>query len=163
MEIGGGKRILMVGDEGVVLYAGSGRAIERETSIAWEVPNFEDQLTEVLAAQNTSKSVLVLFDSADQAYKNEEIPGNIGALNRANFVKRKAMQLFPSHPIRAAMEIKSEGKRGRKRAGENASYLFAALPENDRLDRLGKSLLESGVPISGFGLLPIESSSLVQE
>lgn len=159
----GGKRILMVGDEGVALFASSARGIERETSIAWEVPNFEEQLTEALAERNTSKSVLVLFDSADQAYKNEEVPGTIGALNRGNFVKRKAMQLFPSHPIRAALEVKPVGKKGRRTSGDPVSYLFAALPENDRLDRLGKALLEAGVPIAGFGLLPVESSSLVQE
>ncbi len=162
MDIGGGKRVLMVGDEGVALYATTGKGMERENSISWEVPNFEDQLTDALELQNTAKSVLVLFDSADQAYKNEEIPGTIGALNKGNFVKRKAMQLFPSHPIRAALEIKPTGKK-RRSASDNVSYLFAALPENDRLDRIGQALLKSGVPISGFGLLPIESSGLVQE
>lgn len=153
----------MVGDEGVALFVSSARGLERETSIAWEVPNFEDQLTEALSERNSSKSVLVLFDSADQAYKNEEVPGTIGALNRGNFVKRKAMQLFPSHPIRAALEVKPAGKKGRRPADDPVAYLFAALPENERLDRLGKALLEAGVPIAGFGLLPVESSSLVQE
>jgi hypothetical protein len=137
--------------------------MERETSISWEVPNFEDQLTEALQAQNADKPVLVLFDSADQAYKNEEIPVTIGALNRASFIKRKAMQLFPSHPIRAALEMKPAGKNRRRRPSENIPYLFAALPEAERLDRIGKSLLESGVLLSGFCLLPVESSSLVAE
>lgn len=158
-----GKRILMVGDEGVVLFAGGARGIEREASISWEVPNFEDQLTEALEARNAGKSVLVLFDSADQAYKNEEISATIGALNRASFVKRKAMQLFPSHPIRAALEIKPAGKNKRRRPSENVPYLFAALPEAERLDRIGKSLLESGVLPAGFCLLPVESASLVAE
>lgn len=164
----GGKRVLLIGGEGVVLYNPSGKGVDRETSISWEVPNFEAQLVEALAERNSSKSVVVLFDDADQAYKKEEIPSNIGTFDKPNYIKRKIGQLFPSHPIRAAMQVKPPKKKGggltlTKPAAGPVAYLFVALPELERLDVIGNALLESGVPVAGFGLLPVESEGLVSE
>ena len=44
---------------------------------------------------------------------------------------------------------------------EPASYLFVAIPETDNIDRVSAAMLEAGVPIAGFGLLPAESAGLV--
>src|SRR5471032_3056619 len=99
-------RVLLVGGEGVVLFAPSGRGIEREMSIAWDVPNFDQQLTGALSAKNKSKSVFVLFDGADQAYRKEDGIPKLSPFDRPKFIKRKLELAFPSYPIRAALEIK---------------------------------------------------------
>lgn len=153
-----GHRVLLAGGEGIVLYAPSGRGIARETSIAWDVPNFEQQLADTLAAENQSKSVLVLFDGTDQTYRREEIAAKMSFIDRPRFVKRKLEMSYPSYPVRAAREIKPpKGVKGLP------SYLFVALPETEQLDRIGTALYESGSPVAGFGLLPAESASLVNE
>lgn len=153
----------MVGGEGVVLFAPSGRGIERETAISWDVPNFDQQLAEVLGSRNTGKSVVVLFDGADQAYRKEENIPKLSPFDRPRFVKRKLELAFPSYPIRAAIEIKAKKKKGVRAPSALPAYLFVALPETENLDRVGNALFESGVPVAGFGMLPLESVSLVAE
>jgi hypothetical protein len=157
------RRVLLVGGEGVVLYAPSGKGIARETAIAWDVPGFDEQLADVLADKNSGKSVVVLFDGADQAYRKEENIPKLSPFDRPRFVKRKLELAFPSYPIRAALEIKPKKKKGARAPAVPPSYLFVALPETDNLDRVGKALFESGAPVAGFGLLPVESVGLVAE
>ncbi|MEZ0261256.1 MAG: hypothetical protein ACAH80_09615 [Alphaproteobacteria bacterium] len=166
VALGGGKRVLLVGGEGVVLYAPHGRGMERETSISWEVPNFDQQLAEALSAKNQSKSVVVLFDGTDQTYRREELAAKLSIIDRPKFVKRKLELAFPSYPIRASLEIKPPKKKGRQPKGaktELPSFLFVALPETEQLDRIGNAMYEAGVPVAGFGLLPLESMGLVNE
>jgi hypothetical protein len=55
--------------------------------------------------------------------------------------------------VRASVKVKPPG--------ENPFYLFVALPETDRLDNIAADMLEAGVPVAGFGLLPAESVGLV--
>lgn len=166
MGFGGNRRVLLVGGEGVVLYAPQGKGVVRETSISWEVPNFDQQLTEAFGAKNQSKSVVVLFDGTDQTYRKEENIPKLSPIDRPRFVKRKLELAFPSYPIRASLEVKPPKKKGA--AGKSApkvppSFLFVALPETDQLDRIGNAMYESGVPVTGFGLLPLESTGLVDE
>lgn len=170
VAIGGGKRVLMVGGEGVVLYAPLGKGVERETSISWEVPNFDEQLMEALDSKHRGKSVLVVFDGADQTYRKEENIPKLSPIDRPRFVKRKLELAFPSYPIRASLEIKPPKAKGKKAfitlkapKEDPRSYLFVALPETDQLDKIGNALYETGVPVAGFGLLPLESTGMVVE
>ena len=159
---------MLVGGEGVVLYGPTGNGIEREMSISWEVPNFDEQLVTGLGARNQSKSVLVIFDGADQTYRKEDNIPKLSPIDRPRFVKRKLELAFPSYPIRASLEIKPQAKKkgfaltAPKQEG-GRSYLFVALPENEQLDRIGNAMYEAGVPVAGFGLLPLESTGLVAE
>jgi hypothetical protein len=148
------KRVLVVGGEGVTLFGPTSRGIEREAALSWEVPNFDQQLEEALTEQNRSDPVLILFDGADQTYRKEENIPKLSVLDRSRFIQRKLEQTFPSYPVRASVQVKPPGER--------PFYLFAALPETDRLDSIAADMLEAGVQLSGFGLLPAESVGLVQ-
>lgn len=148
------KRVLVVGGEGVTLFGPTVRGIEREAALSWDVPNFDQQLEEALTEQNRGDSVLVLFDGADQTYRKEENIPKLSFFDRERFIKRKLEQSFPSYPVRASMHIKP--------AGEQPFYLFVALPETDRIDNIAADMLEAGVQLSGFGLLPAESVGLVK-
>ncbi|TAL35552.1 MAG: hypothetical protein EPN97_07205 [Alphaproteobacteria bacterium] len=160
------RRVLLVGGEGVVLYGPAGKGVDRETSISWEVPNFDQQLVEALGGKNQGKSVVVLFDGADQTYRKEENIPKLSPFDRPRFVKRKLEVAFPSYPIRASLEVKPpklKGKAAKGASREQPSYLFVALPETEQLDRIGNAMFEAGVPVAGFGLLPLESTGLVNE
>lgn len=161
----------MVGGEGVVLYSPSGKSgMEREVSVAWDVPDFEEQLTEGLS-RGSGKSLVILFDGADQTYRREENIPKLSPIDRPRFVKRKLELAFPSYPIRASMEIKPGGakkKKGFSLSGGGGSkaapaYLFVALPETEQVDRVSAAVMEAGIGVAGFGLLPTESASLVTE
>ncbi len=129
---------------------------------------FGAQLVEALDSKHRGKSVLVIFDGADQTYRKEENIPKLSPIDRPRFVKRKLELAFPSYPIRASLEIKPAKMKKQfiqlKAAKEEArSYLFVALPDTDQLDRIGNALYETGVPVSGFGLLPLESTGMVAE
>lgn len=162
---GGGNRVLLAGGEGIVLYSPMGKGIRRETSIAWDVPNFEQQLMSILSRQNSGQPLVVLFDGADQTYRKEENIPKLSPFDRPRFVQRKLELAFPSHPVRAAAEIKNIKIKGLPppEKKETPSYLFVALAETENVDRAAASIFESGVPVTGFGLLPAESSGLVTE
>lgn len=160
------RRVLLVGGEGIVLYGPAGKGVDRETSISWEVPNFDQQLVEALGSKYQSKSVVVIFDGADQTYRKEENIPKLSPFDRPRFVRRKLEVAFPSYPIRASLEVKPpklKGKAAKAGPKELPSYLFVALPETDQLDRIGNAMFEAGVPVAGFGLLPLESTGLVNE
>lgn len=159
VQLGSNKRVLLLGGDGVVIYGPSGSGVEREASLAWDMPNFDELLVEALGKQNANKQVIVLFDGADQTYRKEENIPKLSAVDRPRFVKRKLELAFPNYPIRASIEIKPPKVKGRK-SSVAASYLFVALPETDQVDRVGRAILESGVPVGGFGLLPAESVGL---
>ena len=156
-----GKKILLIGNEGTALFGPTVRGIEREIALSWELPNFDQQLTDVLTEQNQSKPVVILFDGADQTYRKEENIPKLSFFDRSRFIKRKLETAFPSYPIRTSVLVKPSKLRDRKAPKEAPSYLFMAIPETERLDRVSKNLLEAGVPIAGFGLLPAESAGLV--
>ncbi len=165
---GRNRRVMMVGGEGVVLYSPSGKGgMERENSISWDVPNFEEQLAETLSERSGSKSLVILFDGADQTYRREENIPKLSPIDRPRFVKRKLELAFPSYPIRASMEVKAgKKKKGLAGLGQKSSapsYLFVALPETEQVDRVSAAVLEAGVSVAGFGLLPTEASALVSE
>jgi hypothetical protein len=147
------KRVLVVGGEGVALFGPTPRGIEREAALAWEVPNFDQQLVEALTEQNKGDPVQILFDGADQTYRKEENVPKLSVFDRSRYIRRKLEQAFPSYPVRASVLVKPPG--------EPPFYLFVALPETDRLDNIAADMLEAGVPVAGFGLLPAESVGLV--
>lgn len=159
--VGRKRRVIMVGGEGVVLFAPSGNGIVRETSFSWEVPNFQQRLAEILGEQNQSKSVAILFDGADQTYRREDNIPKLSPIDRPRFVKRKLELAFPAYNVRGALEIKPPKIKGVPPG--SPSYLFVAVPEIDNLERVGGAVFDAGVPVSGFGLLPTESAALVSE
>jgi hypothetical protein len=154
------KRVLLLGNEGITLFGPAADAgIEREFSISWESPDFSRKLTEALTRQHQDKPVLMLFDGADQAYRKEENIPKLSFFDRPRYIRRKLEQAFPSYPIRASFEIAAPHYKGAPKA--SPSYLFVAIPETDNIDKAAAALLEAGVPVAGFGLLPAESAGLV--
>ena len=148
------KRVLMIGGEGITLFGPTARGIEREAALSWEVPNFDQQLIEALNEQNSADPILILFDGADQTYRKEENVPNMARFDRIRYIKRKLEQAFPSYPVRASVMVSPPG--------EKSFYLFVALPETDRLDNIANDMLEAGVSLAGFCLLPAESVGLVK-
>jgi len=157
----GRKRILMIGNEGVVLFGPSLKGgVEREASLSWELPDFDKKLVEALQKKNEKKSVLVLYDGSDNAFRKETNLPKLGSMDRAKYIKRKLDQVFSNYPVRMFLDVTP--KKGADGEKPPIEYLFVAITEMDRIDRVADSLLESGVHVSGVCILPIESESLIQ-
>ncbi len=153
------RRTLVLGNEGIVLFGPSPRGgVERELSLAWSIPNFEEQLIDVLSSRHSKNSVTILFDSTDNAFRREENIPKLNALDRKKYVKRKLDQVFSTYPIRAFMEMKDKDASKEKK---RPSYLFYAITEIENINIIIKCILEAAVPVAGFGVLPIESEEMV--
>ena len=163
----GKRRVLLVGGDGVVPYAFGSRGAEREGAVAWATPDFEQSLVDLLTLKNASSSVTILFDGADQTYRKVEDIPKLSFIDRPRFIRRKLDLSFPSYPIRAAMALhpikQKHGITITNNKNDAPPYLFVALPETEQLDRVARVIYESGVSVTGFGLLPLESSAMLQE
>lgn len=155
------KRVLMVGTEGVVLFSVTALGTTREVAVSWQQPNFEDHLIEGLGGRNQNTPMVILFDG-DQTYRKEDNIPKLNPFDRSKYLKRKLELAFPNYPVRAMIEMK-RSKAERRGRFSRPSYLFAALPETEQLDRLSAVLMEASVPIAGVGLLPLESAGLTRK
>jgi hypothetical protein len=57
----------------------------------------------------------------EQHYRKEKLP-KVGVLDKAGVLRRKLAVVFPNHPVRAALAMKTD----KKTAG--SYYLFAGVP-----------------------------------
>jgi hypothetical protein len=138
-------RILIVGEEGVVLFAPEGRSLGRAVSMSWEAPDFEAQLAGALRAGGPTP-LRVLFNEGGSSYRRE---------NRPPAACREQLEkIFAGFPNRGVLE--------ESREPEAESCLLVGIPEHVHLGRLGRALSKAGAAVSGFGMLPIEATGLVR-
>lgn len=160
--------VLLIMDDGVSVYRVASKLPQYMVSIAWRDPAFEEKLADAVNRSGAS-SVMVLNDAVEQHYRKEKVPV-ITMFDRANIVQRRLNVAFPNFSMRAAMVLKEGTKAlkvatGAPKAGKEVSkgdlYLFAAVPSTESFGRVMLALQNTDVQISGYGLLPIESTSMV--
>lgn len=146
----------MMGEDGIVLFSSSSSGVEREGALPWSLPNFGDQLIDMLRRRNRQWPVFVLFDGNDQTYRPEVLP-KVSSLDLPKILRRKLEGAFPTYPVRAALRIKDK----KNKDGGGPKYLFAALPDTGMLENVARALYAAEVPIGGLSLLPVESADLL--
>ncbi len=157
------RRVLMIGDDGAVLYAVEKKKAIRVLSLPWDAQNFNEKLISALKS-GYSGPVMILYDAVEQHYRKDRIPP-VGIADKKKVLERKLNLAFPNLTIKAALEIKQPGKKGMalKKSNEKPEYLFAALPKSEILTRITAALYVAEVGIAGMGLLPVESVGLVDD
>ncbi len=141
-------RVLLVGETGVILYTPAETGAGRALSVNWDAPDFERRVSVACIQSATPSPIAVLFNNGDQSYRKEE---NIAAGGR----QTKLEAAFPAEqfPARASMEIAGARK------ADGKSYLLVALQGGEHMVRLADALKDA--PVMGCGVLPIESTGLV--
>ena len=160
------RRVILIGDEGLGLYAVEKKKAIRVLALPWTAENFDMQVTNALQG-DFKGPVVILFDAVEQHYRKDKLP-KVGGLDKSKVLKRKMNLAFPNFSMRAALELKDEKSKGFNIALTSSQikqpeYLFAALPKSENLDRVTRILYEAEVSIVGLGLLPVESVGLVEE
>jgi hypothetical protein len=95
----------------------------------------------------------------------------VATFDRGLIVERKLRLTFPSFPVRAALPMKEAAgakkallsSLGKSGAEEGKQYLFTAVPGSEALSKVMEAVQRSMAPVSGFVLLPVESSDMVRE
>ncbi len=157
------KNVLLVGDEGVSIFNVTGGGVKYIDHLAWLTPDFENKLTDTLRKDCPKKPIVILYDMVEQHYRKESVP-KVGAMDKANVVKRKVAITFPNYKMRAALPLKSKkGVESESKALGASPYLFAAVPSSELMSSLLRGVISSGLPISGLYLLPVEGVGLVNK
>jgi hypothetical protein len=158
------RAVIMMIDEGVLLHKVSNGSSKYIDLIPWREPNFEAKLTDVLNEAGVA-SVLILNDAVEQHYRKERIVIPT-AFDKANIIKRRLNVAFPSYPMRAALPLKdsntSNESKDSKDVDKSKPYLFAASPSTETFSRIVRSIRQTDYNFFGYGLLPIESASMVK-
>lgn len=152
------RSVLFISDEGLYIYATSQSAVSLIEYIPWDTLDFEDVVADLLKKDCGAKPVLLVNDMTDQHFKGGQRLPKVGPLDKKSVLKRKLEVSFPNYPIRGALPIKGE-----KRDPKGTMYLFAAIPMSEAISKTLKAVSMSMVSISGFCLLPIESTDMVAQ
>lgn len=154
------RTVLMIADEGLYIYSASGRGTKLVEVVGWDQIAFADKVADILVKDCGSKPILILNDMVEQHYRKERIP-KVGIMDKANLVKRKLKVAFPNYPVRAALELQ-EKLKGTAAVKAGSIFIFAAVPGTEPYTKTLSAATKSLCSISGFGLLPVESSDLVK-
>lgn len=138
-------RVLLVGETGVILYAPKDSGVDREISVLWAAPDFNQKLAKAFGG--AGQPVVVLLNDAGHTYRRED---NISPAD----CQKKLETAFPDVYARAWMETERSGSG-------TGTYLLVALPESAQMNRLGNALSMAHAHVMGCGVLPIESIGLV--
>lgn len=138
-------RLLLVGEQGVILYAPEADGVHRALSIGWEAHDFGARLAQACAGEAAPQPMTILFNDGGSSYRREE---NVSMSE----CRKKLDAAFPraQFPARALLEVPAEG-----------SCLLVAMPADARFDMLGRALSDAHVRIDSCGVLPVESTGLV--
>ncbi len=157
--------VLLIMDDGVGVYKSTGGGVEFLDTLHWREGGFEEKLSDLISRSGAS-AVVVLNDAVEQHYRKEKVPV-LSYFDKANIIQRRLNVAFPNYSMRAAMPLKAGTKAVReasaadKDAAKGDIYLFAAVPSTDAFGRIMTALSNVDQQVVGYGLLPVESTSLV--
>ncbi len=155
------RTILMTSDEALYIYSVGAKGAKLQEAVPWTAEGFVDSVATIIAKDCGGKSVLILHDMVEQHYRKEKVP-SVSVMDKQNVLKRKLKVAFPNYPVRAALPLKEKIAKGRGALGGRV-YIFAAVPSSDAFAKTMEAATKSLAPISGFCLLPIESSDMIKK
>lgn len=153
--------VLLLSDEGINIYDAGGSRTSLLDMIPWETADFEDAIADVVRKKCRGKSIVLLNDMVEQHYRKERVP-KISAMDRANLIKRRLTAAFPTYPIRAALKLKEKPPQQNTQLAPGDIYLFGAVPLSANISNSLAAVKKTHATLSGFALLPVESSGMVQ-
>jgi hypothetical protein len=147
------KQVLVVGNDGVQLYITDGK----RTSLYEDFSDAGGDLSTRLrtAFKEVRAPLTILFDVVEQQYRKETIP-KVSFIDKKKVVTRKLMMAFPQQQMRAFLPSKQKPK-----PGDGMVALFAALAPNLTIVQIMDAVLGSEVSVTGTGLLPVESTTMM--
>lgn len=156
------RTVMLVTDEAAYIYATGARGARLVETVPWDAENFEQNIAGILKRDCGGKPVLIVNDMVEQHYRKEKVlKSGVGMMDKAGMLKRKLNVAFPSYPVKAAYPLKEKPPKGESKVAADI-YIFAAVPDTRQLALTIGATSKSLVPVSGFCLLPIESSDMVK-
>ncbi|MBP7721748.1 MAG: hypothetical protein KA155_04335 [Alphaproteobacteria bacterium] len=156
------RTVMLVSDEAAYIYSTSARGVRLVETVPWEAENFEGNVAGILKKDCGNKPVLILNDMVEQHYRKEKVlKAGVSVMDKSGMLRRKLNVAFPNYPVKAAYPLKEKPPKSERKIPADI-YIFAAVPDTKQLALTIGATSKSLVPVSGFCLLPVESSDMVQ-
>lgn len=149
------RTVMMMTDESLAIYNVRSGFVRLEAVVPWTDEDFV-QKTLVTLKKKGGGSLLLLNDMVEQHYRKEKLP-KVSPLDKSGVLRRKLAVVFPNHPVRAALPMKSD----KRIAG--SYFLFTGVPVTHAFKHTIEAANKSLMPVMGYGTLPVESAGLVSD
>ncbi|MES2729847.1 MAG: hypothetical protein V4621_07105 [Pseudomonadota bacterium] len=164
----GARTVLILTDEALFVYTATRRQVQLVETLDWTNPALVERLTSLLTQECRSQPVILLNDMVEQHYRKERIP-RVASMDKKMIVTHRLNMMFADHQYRSFLPPQGDESKTKKRslfAPKNETlpqdvYLFAAFPENEAIKAVMQAIQRAFVSIIGFGLLPVESASMI--
>lgn len=154
------KTVLMIGDEALYIFSSGFKGMELMETVPWEAENFVTNVAKIIAKDCGKRPIVIVNDMVEQHYRKEKVP-KVNVMDKKNVVKRKLNVAFPNYPVKAALALKEKIPKTDSAPASNV-YIFAAAPQSAPYQKTMDAARKSLASISGYGLLPVESSAMVK-
>lgn len=156
------RTVLLLSDEALYLYSNANKATRLVDVIPWGAEGFIDSVADTISRKCGKNPILILNDMVEQHYRKEKVVSTKGGMmDRSAMVQRKLNSTFANYNIRAALKLKEKQKATKGQLAADI-YIFTAVPDTEQFAKTIKASQKSLASLSGFCLLPIESSSMVK-
>lgn len=152
--------VLILGDEGLQIYNVTRLSAKFIDFVPWDTVEFVTSVRDLIVKKCKRKPIVILNDMVEQHYRKERIP-KVSFMDRSNVLKRRLGVTFPNYRVRAALKVKDK-KFGASKDVKSDTYLFAATPNSNSLNKTLEAIRLSSAPIIGFYLLPVEAADMVK-
>ncbi|MEM6812571.1 MAG: hypothetical protein AAF549_08920 [Pseudomonadota bacterium] len=153
--------ILLMGDEGLQVFNAGSIGTKLVEFVPWSNEDFIDTVQRLIQKKCGKKPVVILNDMVEQHYRKERI-ADVNMADRKSILQNRLNFAFPNYRVRAALKLNKKLNPGAEGTKETP-YLFAAIPKSDAFNKTMNAVFQSGAPIVGFYLLPVEATALVNE
>lgn len=150
-----------MGDDGLQIYNAGSVGVKFIDYIPWDTVDFEASVKDLIIKQAKRKPVVILNDMVEQHYRKEKIP-KVSILDKNNVIKRRLSVAFPNYRVRAALKLNEKQALANDQSKSGGTYLFAAIPNSEPYKKTINAVSQSGAPIVGFYLLPVEAANMVK-
>ncbi len=156
------RTVLLVADEALYVFSASARGVRLVETVPWGAESFTQNVSHIISRVCKGKPVLILNDMVEQHYRKERVlKAGVSLMDRGSMIKRKLNVAFPNYPIRAALPLKEKLPNVDKKKAADI-YIFTAIPASAQFQSTINAVVQSLASVSGFCLLPVESSDMVK-
>jgi hypothetical protein len=159
---GGSRVVMIIGNEGAVLVRMNGRSIAERRYVPMPDPDGAAMVNEVFHADRRAP-VTVLLDVLEQHYREATIP-NVNWNDRRKLLNRKLELTYGDDHLTTSLRLSADGGiEGETARRSERKYFLIGVPLTEELRAWLDIVVNSGNPVEGMALLPVEAVSLIRD
>jgi hypothetical protein len=152
---GGGRFVIIIGDEGAILVYMQGTTVVRRLFAASPQTDHTDSIVELMRS-HPKAPIYILADVLDQQYVRHTFPP-VSAMSVGGLVKRRLQRDFQAEDLTGSLPL-GRDKTGRK----EWNFLLIALANTPLMQQWVELLVELPNELKGIYLVPVEGQNYIK-